>query len=245
MVIGTGHLEPERCARETRPIPAAGLAIDPAEDDEHAGLLGTADQRLDPVEHEAVGLHVDVGAVTGDVGAGVRLGHADCKDTIAADDLRQDAFLDRGRSISGDDAGLDPSLTERRHRGNVTAFGNLLQNERGIEDRQAEPTILLRHRHTEHPSSASFFMFGHGKVPSIYFSVFGLNSASTRFRTLAIISLCWPEILKSIVLFFLPDARLCRQHRTRFLPGEDALIVPTCPSPSRMAEPPPLLRQPR
>src|SRR5262245_39638566 len=48
------------------------------------------------------------------------------------------------------------------------------------------------------PSSASFFMFGQGKVPSMYFCAFGLNSASTRSRTVETMLRCCSVSLKSI-----------------------------------------------
>ena len=54
----------------------------------------------------------------------------------------------------------------------------------------------------------------------MYFSAFGLNSASTRSRTLAIICFCWPEILKSIFLTlftlrFCPRSIACGPSREK------------------------------
>ncbi len=85
-VIGAGDLEARRVALDQHAADAfaARLAVDAAEDDEHAGFVGAADQRLDAVEHDAVALDVGVGAVVGDVGAGMRLGHADGEDAVAA-----------------------------------------------------------------------------------------------------------------------------------------------------------------
>ena len=59
---------------------AAGLPVDPGEDDEHLRLVGPADQRLDAVEPQRIADRVDIGLVVGDIGAGVGLGHADRQD---------------------------------------------------------------------------------------------------------------------------------------------------------------------
>src|SRR5215471_226604 len=53
------------------------------------------------------------------------------------------------------------------------------------------------------PISASRFMFGHGKVPSIYFCAFGLNSFSTSSLTVATMLRCCSVRLKSTCLFLL------------------------------------------
>ena len=45
--------------------------------------VGAADQRLDAVEDDAVADDVGVGPVVRDIGAGVRLGHADRQDALA------------------------------------------------------------------------------------------------------------------------------------------------------------------
>ena len=114
------------------------------------GLLGAADQRLDPVEPQLVADMVDIGLVVGDVGAGVGLGHADRQEALAAAHRRQHALLDRLGRIGRDDAGLRADLAEHRHRRHVADLGDLLEDERGVEHRQAEPAIFLRHRHAEH-----------------------------------------------------------------------------------------------
>ena len=77
------------------PFPAR-LAVDPAEHDEHAGLARAADQGLGALQDDPVAEDAGVGAVVGDIGAGMRLGHADRQDAVAADHARQDTFADRG-----------------------------------------------------------------------------------------------------------------------------------------------------
>ena len=128
---------------------AAGLPVDPGEDDEHLRLVGAADQGLDAVEPQGIAARVDIGLVIGDVGAGVGLGHADRQDGLAAAHRRQDARLDRFGRVGRDDPGLHADLAEHRHRRHVAGLGDLLEHERGVEDRQPEPAILLRHRHAE------------------------------------------------------------------------------------------------
>ena len=71
---------------------AARLAVDAGEHDEHARLRRAADQRLGALQDDAVADDTRIGAVVGDIGAGVRLGHADRQDAVAADHLRQDAL---------------------------------------------------------------------------------------------------------------------------------------------------------
>ena len=58
--------------------------------------------------------------------------------------------LDRGGRVAGDHAGLHAGLAQHRHRGDVADLGDLLEDQRGVEDRQAEPAVFLRHRHAEH-----------------------------------------------------------------------------------------------
>ena len=151
-VVGAGHLEALRAGLEQHAADAlaARLAIDPGEHDEHAGLPRSADQCLRAFQHDAVADHARVGAVVGDVGAGVRFGHADRQDAVAADHLRQDAVADRSRRIAGDDPGLHAGLAQHRHRRHVVDLGDFLQDQRGIEDRQAEAAVFLRHRHAQH-----------------------------------------------------------------------------------------------
>ena len=88
-VIGAGHLEARRVGFQQHAADAlaAGLAVDPGEDHEHAGLAGAADQGLGAVEDDAVALDRGIGAVVRDIGAGMRLGHADRQDAFAGDDL--------------------------------------------------------------------------------------------------------------------------------------------------------------
>ena len=126
------------------------LPVDAREHHEGARLLGAADQRFLAVQNKLVAVHLDVRFVGRDVGAGMRLGHADRQDAVAADHRGQDAGADALRRVFGDDAGLHPRLAQHRHRRGVADLGDLLEHQRGLEDRQAEPAILLRHRHPEH-----------------------------------------------------------------------------------------------
>ena len=128
---------------------AAGPPVDPGEDDKHLRLVGPADQGLDAVELEGVAAGVDIGLVIGDVGAGVGLGHADRQDGLAAAHRRQNARLDRFGRVGRDDPGLHADLAEHRHRRHIAGLGDLLEDERGVEDRQPQPAIFLRHRHSE------------------------------------------------------------------------------------------------
>src|SRR6185437_16963961 len=52
------------------------------------------------------------------------------------------------------------------------------------------------------PISASFFMLAQGKVPSMYFAAFGLNSFSTNSRTVATMLRCCSVRLKSTCAAF-------------------------------------------
>src|SRR6185369_11009559 len=142
-VVGTGHLETPgvRLQQNAADPFAAGPAVDPREDDEHAGLPGPADQRLGAVENDAVAFDDRVGPVVGDIGAGVGLGHADRQHALAGDDFGENYRADGFRRVFRDDAGLHTGLAEGRHRGHVTGFGNLLEHQRGVEDRQAQPAI--------------------------------------------------------------------------------------------------------
>jgi len=123
--------------------------VDAREDNEHLRLVGAADQGLHSVELEGVPSRIGIGLVIGDIGAGVGLGHADRQDRVAAAHRRQDARLDGARRVGCDDPGLHADLAEHRHRRDVAGLGDLLEHESSVEDRQSEPTILLRHRHPE------------------------------------------------------------------------------------------------
>ena len=63
--------------------------------DEHARFTRSADQRLGPFQDDPVAHDACVGAIVGDVGAGMRLGHAHGQDAVAADHLRQNTLTDR------------------------------------------------------------------------------------------------------------------------------------------------------
>src|SRR6202008_501631 len=90
-VVGPGHLETRRVGlqQDAADALAAGSAVDPRENDEHAGFPRRADQRLGPVENDPVTPDGGVGPVVRHVGAGVRLGHADGQDAIAGDHFRK------------------------------------------------------------------------------------------------------------------------------------------------------------
>ena len=45
---------------------------------------------------------------------------------------------------------LVAGFAQRRHGGDVTGLGDLLEQQRRIEHRQAKAAIFLRHRHAEH-----------------------------------------------------------------------------------------------
>ena len=72
-VIGAGHRKARRAALDQHAADAlaARLAVDAGEDDEHAGLLGPADQRLDAVQPQPVADTIDIGLVVRDIGAGI------------------------------------------------------------------------------------------------------------------------------------------------------------------------------
>ena len=128
---------------------AAGLAVDAGEDDEHPGFVGAADQGLHTVEPQCIADMVDIGLVVGDVGAGVGLGHADRQEALAAAHRRQDALPDRLGRVGRDDPGLHADLAEHGHRRHIADLGDLLEDEGGIEDREAETAVLFRDRHPE------------------------------------------------------------------------------------------------
>ncbi len=50
-----------------------------------------------------------------------------------------------------------PTSPEHRHRGDVAGLGDLLEDQRGVEHRQAETAIFLRHRHAEHAQLGELF----------------------------------------------------------------------------------------
>ena len=69
---------------------------------------------------------------------------------LAQGEFRERAPLDRFRRVGGDDAGLGPDLAQDRHRRHVAGLGDLLEDQGGVEDRQPQPAIFLRDRHSEH-----------------------------------------------------------------------------------------------
>src|SRR5690606_35735455 len=81
-VVTRRALEPRRAALDHHAayaLASRGL-VDAAEHDEGLRLVDAADQRLHAVHHQSVAPDLGVGAVVGDVGAGMRLGHADRED---------------------------------------------------------------------------------------------------------------------------------------------------------------------
>jgi hypothetical protein len=80
----------------------------------------------------------------------MRLGHADGEDAVARAYAGQEPPLDRLRRMGGDDAGLHADLAQHRHGGDVASLGDLLEHERGVEDRKLRAAIGLGHRHAEH-----------------------------------------------------------------------------------------------
>src|ERR1019366_5968228 len=129
---------------------ATGLAVDPREDDEHAGLPGSADQRLCPIENNSVTPDDGVGPVVRYIGAGVRLGHTDGQYAIARDDLRKNSLANNVGSVGRDHTGLNTGLTEGGHRGNIASLRDLLEHQRRIEYRQTKAAIFFGDRHAKH-----------------------------------------------------------------------------------------------
>ena len=181
---------------------AAGLAVDAGEHDEHAGLGRAADQRLGALQDHAVADDARVGAVVGDVGAGVRLGHADRQHAVAADDLGQDALPDRGGRVAGDHAGLHAGLAQHGHRGDVVDLGDLLQDQRGVQDRQAKAAVFLGHRHAQHAEFGELLHVLPGeRAVHPACRRWCLNSVCASARTEAIISRCCGLMWKSMRAF--------------------------------------------
>ena len=182
-VVGPGHLETRRVRLQQNAADAlaAGLAVDPREDDEHAGLPGPADQRLGAVENDAVALDDGVGPVVRHIGAGVRLGHADRQHAFAGDDLRQNSRANGFRRVGRDHAGLHAGLAEGRHRGHVAGLGNLLEHQRGIEYRQTKAAIFLGHRHAEHADLGELLHVVPGERAVHVFWRVGLELALSEF----------------------------------------------------------------
>ncbi len=86
----------------TQPMPSRpGLPSTRREHDEHARLRRAADQRLGALQDHPVADDARIGAVIGHIRAGMRLGHADRQDAVAADHARQDALADRRPGRSG------------------------------------------------------------------------------------------------------------------------------------------------
>ncbi len=61
-----------------------------------------------------------------------------------------------GGGVAGDHAGLHAGLAEDRHGGDVADLGDLLEDQRGIQDRQAEPAVFLGDRHAEDAERGEF-----------------------------------------------------------------------------------------
>ncbi len=152
-VVGCGDRKAGRALldQDAADALAAGLAVDAGEDDEILRLLGPADQRLDAVQSQPVADPVEIGPVIGDIGAGLRLGHADRQQAVATRHRRQDAPFDDSGRIGGNHPGLHPDLAEDCHRRRVADLGDLFEDEGGVKDGQAKPAIFLRHSHAEHP----------------------------------------------------------------------------------------------
>jgi hypothetical protein len=123
---------------------AALLPVDAREHYEGARLLRAAYERLFAVQHKRVAAHLDIRLVRGDVGAGMRLGHADRQQMLAAGDARQQPLLQCLRRIGGDDTRLRSDLAQHCHRGDVAALCNLLEDQRGVEDAKLHAAIGLR-----------------------------------------------------------------------------------------------------
>ena len=127
----TGSIFLNQHATDTGP---PGLLVHPGKDDEHPGLVGPADQRLDPIEPQSVADDVRVGLVVGDVSAGIRLGHADSQDAISAADCWQNAAFDVLGRVGRDDTGLGANFAKHRHGRDITTLGNFLQHQGGIKN---------------------------------------------------------------------------------------------------------------
>ena len=107
-MVAAGDLETRSVALDQHAADAfapRGL-VDPAEHHEHGGLVGAADQCLHAVQHQPVAGDVRIGAVAGDVGTGIGLGHADRKHVLAPAHARQELALNVLRRIGRDDPGL-------------------------------------------------------------------------------------------------------------------------------------------
>src|SRR5579871_6230278 len=150
-VIAAGDLERTRTAinQHAADTLAPRDPIDSGEHHEHRGYIGATDQSLDAIQHQAVTFYGGVGTVAGDVGAGVRLRHADRKNLLAAAHAWKYALLDPLRRIGCDDASLHADLAQCRHGGDVASFGDLLQHQRRVEHGCSEPAIWLRDCHAE------------------------------------------------------------------------------------------------
>jgi hypothetical protein len=136
-VIGAGHLQARGSALDEHAPNALAprLSIDTGEHDEHPGLLGAADQCFDAVDDHPVVLDHGIRAIVGYIGAGMRFRHADRKDAIASDHGRQNPGPNRLWGIFGDHTGLYAGLPQDGHRGRVADLGDLLENQRRLENR--------------------------------------------------------------------------------------------------------------
>ena len=72
-------------------------------------------------------------------------GHADRQQALAADHFGQNAFAQHGGGVAGDHAGLYAGFAEHGHRGDVTDLGDFLEDQRGVQDGEAEAAVFLRH----------------------------------------------------------------------------------------------------
>ena len=90
-------------SRSRRDAVAPRPAVDAGEHHKHLGLSGAADERLGAVEDHAVALHHRIGAVVGDVGAGVRLSLAQYRELAAFAQFASDLDANGARvKINGD-----------------------------------------------------------------------------------------------------------------------------------------------
>jgi mRNA degradation ribonuclease J1/J2 len=103
-----------------------------------------------------------------------------------------------GGAVGRDHAGLHARFAQHRHGGDVADLGDLLEDEGGVEYRQAQSAIFLGHGHAEHAGPASLRMFSQGNVPSMYLSASPRNSDCARSRTVPIIWRCSGVRRKSI-----------------------------------------------